>query len=58
MRAFLENFGDDQDETYNELVDSFMKKWKEKDPLDIKTISSDINMDTPIEELTEDVEAK
>jgi hypothetical protein len=34
-----------------------MKKLKEKDPPDIKTIRSDIKMDTPIEELMEDVEA-
>jgi hypothetical protein len=53
IHAFLERFGDDQVETYNELVDAFMEKWKEKEPPDIKTISSDIKMDAPIEKLTE-----
>jgi hypothetical protein len=30
LHAFLERFGDDQDEIYNELVDDFMEKWKRK----------------------------
>ena len=54
--AFLERFGDDQDEIYNELVDDFMGKWKRKNLPDIETISSDIEIDTPpdpIEELKE-----
>jgi hypothetical protein len=52
MHAFLERFGDDQVETYNELVDTIMEKWKGKEPLDVKTISLDIKMDAPIEKLT------
>jgi hypothetical protein len=55
IHAFLERWGDDQVETYNELVDAFMEKWKEKEPPDIKTGSSDIKMDAPIEKLTEDI---
>jgi hypothetical protein len=54
LHAFLERFGDDQDEIYNELVDDFMEKWKKKNLPDIRTISSDIKIDTPpdpIEEL-------
>jgi hypothetical protein len=57
MHAFLERWGDDHVETYNELVDAFMEKWKEKEPPDIKTVSSDIKMDAPIEKLTEVVKA-
>jgi hypothetical protein len=56
LHAFLERFGDDQDEIYNELVDDFMEKWKRKNLPDIETISSDIEIDTPpdpIEELKE-----
>jgi hypothetical protein len=56
MHAFLERWGDDQVETYNELVDAFMEKWKEKELPDIKTDSSDIKMDAPIEKVVEDVE--
>jgi hypothetical protein len=54
--SFLERFGDDRDEIYNELVDTFMDKWKRKNLPDIKTISSDLKIDHPpgpIEELTE-----
>jgi hypothetical protein len=47
LHAFLERFGDDPDENYNELVDSFMEKWKKKNIPDIETTSSDINIDTP-----------
>jgi hypothetical protein len=56
LHDFLERFGDDQDEIYNELVDDFMEKWKRKNLPDIKTISSDIMIDSPpdpIEELKE-----
>jgi hypothetical protein len=56
LHAFLERFGDYQDETYNELVDAFMKKWKDKNLPDMETINSDIKIDTPpypIEELKE-----
>jgi hypothetical protein len=47
LHDFLERFGDDQDEIYNELVDDFMEKWKRKNLPDIKTISSDIMIDSP-----------
>jgi hypothetical protein len=56
LHDFLERFGDDRDEIYNELVDDFMEKWKRKNLLAIKTTSSDIEVDTPpdpIEELKE-----
>jgi hypothetical protein len=36
LHDFLERFGDDQDEIYNELVDDFMEKWKRKNLLDIE----------------------
>jgi hypothetical protein len=52
----LEIFWDDWDETYNELVNAFMEKWKKKNLPDIKTINSDKEIDTPpdpIEELKE-----
>jgi uncharacterized Ntn-hydrolase superfamily protein len=51
--------GGDQIETYNELVDSFMKKWKEKNLPDIGTVNSDVKIDTSpdsIEELKEIIE--
>jgi hypothetical protein len=53
---FWKGFGHDRDEVYNELVDDFMETWKRKNLLDIKTISSDIEVDSPpdpIEELKE-----
>jgi hypothetical protein len=56
LHAFLKRFGDDQDEAYNELVDAFMEKWNKKNLPDIKTISSDIKIDSPpdpIDELKE-----
>jgi uncharacterized Ntn-hydrolase superfamily protein len=59
LRALLERFGDDQDETYNELVDAFMEKWKEKELPNIETINSDVKIDTSpdsIEELKEIIE--
>jgi hypothetical protein len=54
LHDFLEIFGDDRYEIYTELVDDFMEKWKKKNLPDIKTINSDIEIDTPpdpIEEL-------
>jgi hypothetical protein len=47
LHDFLERFGDDQDEIYSELVDDFMGKWKRKNLSNIKTISSDIEVDDP-----------
>jgi hypothetical protein len=41
LHAFLEMFGRDRDEVYNELVDDFMGKWRRKNLLNIETISSD-----------------
>jgi hypothetical protein len=60
VHAFLERWGNDQDETYNELVDAFMEKWKKKNLPGIETINSDIKIDTPpdsIEELKEIIQA-
>jgi hypothetical protein len=34
-----------------------MEKWKEKEPPDIKTVSSDIKIDAPIKKLTEVIKA-
>jgi hypothetical protein len=56
LHAFLEIFGHDRDEVYNELVDDFMEKWRRKNLPNIKTISSDIEVDSPpysIQELKE-----
>jgi hypothetical protein len=56
LHAFLEIFGHDRDEVYNELVDDFVEKWKRKNLLAIETTSSDIKIDappSPIEELKE-----
>jgi hypothetical protein len=58
LHDFLERFGDDQDEIYSELVDDFMGKWKRKNLSNIKTISSDIEVDIPpdpIEEFKETI---
>jgi hypothetical protein len=52
MKLFILSFDDDdldwftelkdnQVKTCNELIDAFMEKWKEKESLDIKTVSSD-----------------
>jgi hypothetical protein len=72
MKLFIMSFDDDDDldwftelkdkqvKTYKELTNAFMEKWKEKEPPDIKTISSDIKIDvstTPIEKLTEVIKA-
>jgi hypothetical protein len=53
LLAFLERFGDDRDETYNELVDAFMEKWKKKNLPDIGTINLDIKIDTPLDFIKE-----
>jgi hypothetical protein len=56
MKLFILSFDDDdldwftelkdkQVRTYNELIDAFMEKWKEKKPPNIKTVSSDIKND-------------
>jgi hypothetical protein len=58
LHDFLERFGDDQDEIYSELVDDFMEKWKRKNLSNIKTTSSDIEVDIPpdpIKELKETI---
>jgi hypothetical protein len=58
LHDFLERFGDDQDEIYSELVDDFMEKWKRKNLSNIKTTSSDIEVDippNPIEEFNETI---
>jgi hypothetical protein len=52
MKLFILSFDDDdldwftelkdnQVKTCNELIDAFMEKWKDKEPPDIKTVSSD-----------------
>jgi hypothetical protein len=53
LHAFLEIFGDYRDEIYNELVDDFVEKWKRKSLPDIETISSDIEIDTPLDPIEE-----
>ena len=53
LHDFLERFGDDQDEIYNELVDDFMEKWKRKNLLAIKTTNSDIEVDSPPDPIEE-----
>jgi hypothetical protein len=56
MKLFILSFDDDdldwftelkdkEVKTYNELIDAFMEKWKEKEPPDIKTISPDTKID-------------
>jgi hypothetical protein len=56
LHAFLNLFGRSQREVHNELVDNFMETWRRKNIPNIKTISSDIEVDAPsnpIEELNE-----
>jgi hypothetical protein len=56
LHAFLEGFGHDQSEVYNELVDDFMETWKRKILLAVKTTNLDIKIDAPsnpIEEFNE-----
>jgi hypothetical protein len=47
LHAFLNLFGRSQHEIHNELVDGFMETWRRKNLLNIKTISSDIEIDAP-----------
>jgi hypothetical protein len=70
MKLFILSFDDDdldwftelkdnQVKTCKELIDAFMEKWRDKEPLDIKIVSSD-NKDAstdPIKKLTEVIEA-
>jgi hypothetical protein len=53
LHAFLEIFGDDWDKNYSELVDGFMEKWKRKNLPDIKTVNSNIRIDTPPDPIKE-----
>jgi hypothetical protein len=53
LHAFLERFGHDRSEVYNELVDDFMETWKRKNLLSFKTISSDIEVDIPSDPIEE-----
>jgi len=53
LHAFLEIFGHDRDEVYNELVDDFVEKWKRKNLLAIETTSSDIKIDAPLSSIEE-----
>jgi len=56
MKLFILSFDDDdldwftelkdkQVRTYNELIDAFMEKWKEKDSPSINTFNSNIKKD-------------
>jgi hypothetical protein len=59
LHAFLNLFGRSQQEIHNELVDNFMETWRRKNLPNIKTISSDIEVDAPsdpIKELNEIVQ--
>jgi hypothetical protein len=53
LHDILERFGDDQDEVYSELVDDFMGKWKKRNLSNIKTTSSDIEVDIPLDPINE-----
>jgi hypothetical protein len=56
LHAFLNQFGRNQQEAHNGLVDIFMEIWRNKNLSYIETISSDIEVDAPsnpIEELNE-----
>jgi hypothetical protein len=56
LHAFLKRFGYDRSEIHNELVDGFMETWRRKNLPNIKTINSDIEVDSPpdpIEEINE-----
>jgi len=71
MKLFILSFDDDdldwltklkdkQVKTYNELIDAFMEKWKEKKPPDIKSISPYTKIDTSpdsIEKIKEIIQA-
>jgi hypothetical protein len=52
-------FGCSQHEIHNELVNGFMETWRRKNLPNIKTISSDIEVDSrldPIKEINEVVQ--
>jgi hypothetical protein len=53
LHAFLERFGHDRSEVYDELVDDFMETWKRKNLLAFKTINSDIEVDSPPDPIEE-----
>jgi hypothetical protein len=41
----LQKLKDKQVRTYNELINAFMEKWKEKDSPNINMVNSDVNKD-------------
>jgi hypothetical protein len=53
LHAFLNLFGCSQHEIHNELVDGFMETWRRKNLSNIKTINSDIDIDTPSDPIEE-----
>jgi hypothetical protein len=53
LHAFLERFGHDRSEVYDELVDEFMETWKRKNLLAFKTINTDIEVDSPSDPIKE-----
>jgi hypothetical protein len=53
LHAFLNLFGRSQQEIHNELVDNFMETWRRKNLPNIKTISSDIEVDAPSDPIKE-----
>jgi hypothetical protein len=53
LHAFLNLFGRSQQEVHNELVDIFMETWRKKNLPNIKTISSDIEVDAPSDPIKE-----
>jgi hypothetical protein len=56
LHAFLERFGHDRSEVYDELVDDFMETWKRKNLLAFKTINSNIEVDAPSDPIEESKE--
>ena len=53
LHAFLNLFGRSQQEIHNELVDNFMETWRRKNLPNIKTISSNIEVDAPSDPIKE-----
>ena len=53
LHAFLNLFGCNQQELHNELVDNFMETWRRKNLPNIKTISSDLEVDAPSDPIKE-----
>jgi hypothetical protein len=53
LHNFLNLFGRSQYEIHNELVDDFMETWRRKTLPNIKTISSDIEVDSPPDPIKE-----